>query len=66
MQTAIFMFQYYNNLLPKAFDNYFTFISSKHNYNTRLVIILIRLELIMASSIYISLVLLSGTIWMKT
>ena len=66
MQTAIFMFQYYNNLLPKAFDNYFTFIPSKHNYNTRLAIILIRLELIMASSIYISLVLLSGTIWMKT
>ena len=37
MQTAVFMFQYYHNMLPKAFDNnYFTFISSKHNYNTRL------------------------------
>ena len=36
MQTAIFMFQYYHNLLPKAFDNYFTFISSKYYYNTRL------------------------------
>ena len=36
MQTAIFMFQYYHNLLPKAFDNYFTFILSKHDYNTRL------------------------------
>ena len=33
------MFQYYHNLLlhvPKAFDHYFTLISSKHNYNTRL------------------------------
>jgi len=37
MQTAVFMFQYYHNVLPKAFDNnYFTFISSNHNYNTRL------------------------------
>ena len=27
IQTAIFMFQYYHNLLPKAFDNYFTFLS---------------------------------------
>ena len=36
MQTAIFMFQYYHNLLPKAFDNYFTFMSSKYYYNTRL------------------------------
>ena len=35
MQTATFTFEYYHNLLPKAFDNYFTFISSKHNYNTR-------------------------------
>ena len=35
MQTAVFMFQHHHNL-PKAFDNYFTFISSKHNYNTRL------------------------------
>ena len=33
MQTAVFMFQYYHNMLPKA---YFTSISSKHNYNTRL------------------------------
>ena len=36
MQTVIFMFQYYHNLLPKAVDNYFTVIYSKHNYNTRL------------------------------
>ena len=37
MQTAVFMFQCYHNMLPKAFENnYFTFISSKHNYNTRL------------------------------
>ena len=31
LQTAIFMFQYYHNLLPKAFDNYFTSLSSKLN-----------------------------------
>ena len=30
------MFQYHHNLLPKAFDNFFSRISSKHNYNTRL------------------------------
>ena len=54
MQTAIFMFQYYNNLLPKAFDNYLTFISSKHNYNTRLAIFLIRLELTITTYISFS------------
>ena len=32
---AIFMLQYHRNLLPKAFDNFFLIISSKHNY-TRL------------------------------
>jgi len=37
MQIAVFMFKYYDNMLPKAFDNdYFTFISFKHNYNIRL------------------------------
>jgi len=36
MQTAVFMFQYHHNLLPKVFDNYFTCISSKHHYNSRL------------------------------
>jgi len=36
MQTAVFMFKYYHNLLPMVFDNYFTCISPKHNYNTRL------------------------------
>ena len=69
MQTAIFMFQYYNNMLPKAFDNnYFTFISSKHNYNTRLAstsTYYIDQVRIMANSVYISLVLLSGTTWIK-
>ena len=35
IHTALFMFQYHHNLLPKAFDN-FLFISSIHNYNTRL------------------------------
>ena len=33
--TALFMFQYHHHLLPKAFDNFFSPISSKHN-NTRL------------------------------
>ena len=36
IHTALFMFQYHHNLLPKAFDNFFLRISSKHNYNTRL------------------------------
>jgi len=36
IHTALFMFQYHHNLLPKAFDNFFLSISSKHNYNTRL------------------------------
>lgn len=36
IQTALFMFQYHHTLLPKAFDNFFLSISSKHNYNTRL------------------------------
>ena len=30
------MFQYHHHLLHKAFDNFFSPISSKHNYNTRL------------------------------
>ena len=30
------MFQYHRNLPPKTFDNFFSSISSKHNYNTRL------------------------------
>ena len=30
------MFQYHYNLLSKAFDNFFSRISSKHNYNIRL------------------------------
>ena len=32
----MFIFQYHHNLLPKVFDNFFSRISSKHNYNTRL------------------------------
>ena len=34
--TALFLFQFHHNLLPKAFDNFFSRISSKHGYNTRL------------------------------
>ena len=36
VHTAFLMFQYHQNLLPKAFDNFFLRIPSKHNYNTRL------------------------------
>ena len=36
IHTALFMFQYHHHLLHKAFDNFFSPISSKHNYNTRL------------------------------
>ena len=39
IHTALLMFQYHHNLLPKAFDNFISSkqrISSKHNYNTRL------------------------------
>ena len=37
MQTAVFMFHYYHSMLPKAFvNNYFIFISSTHNFNTKL------------------------------
>ena len=30
------MFRFHNHLLPDAFSNFFTPISSVHNYNTRL------------------------------
>ena len=36
IHTALFMFQFRHNLLPKAFDNFFSLISSKHGYGTRL------------------------------
>ena len=36
IHTALFMFHVYHNLLPKAFDNFFSLISCKHGYNTRL------------------------------
>ena len=36
IHTALFMFQCHHTLLPKAFDNFFLSISSKHNFNTRL------------------------------
>ena len=64
IHTALFMFQYHHNLLPKAFDNFFSRISPKHNCNTRLasnqLTILITLELITVNLIYTSLVLLFG------
>ena len=36
IHTSLFAFQYHHHLLPKAFDYFFSRISSKHNYNTRL------------------------------
>ena len=37
IHTAHFRFQYYHNLLLKAFNTFLSIISPKHNYNTRLV-----------------------------
>jgi hypothetical protein len=34
--NALFMYQYNNNMLPKAYDDFFQTISSMHQYNTRL------------------------------
>ena len=36
LDTALFMFQFHYHLLPKAFDNFFSLISSKHGHNTKL------------------------------
>ena len=37
IHTALFVFQFHHNLLPKAFDNnFFSLISSNHGCNTRL------------------------------
>ena len=36
LDIALFMFQFHYYLLPKAFDNFFSLISSKHGYNTKL------------------------------
>ena len=38
LDTALFMFQFHYHLLPKAFDNFFSLISSKHGYNTKLAL----------------------------
>ena len=34
--NCVFMFKFYHNLLPSAFHYFFTPISSRHKYNTRL------------------------------
>ena len=36
LQSLIFAHKFYKNLLPSAFDNYFTYISEIHSINTRL------------------------------
>jgi len=35
MEFAKFMFKFYNKLLPRTFDNYFTDLNYIHKYNTR-------------------------------
>ena len=35
MEIAKFMFKFYNKMLPKSFDSYFTKLDSIHSYNTR-------------------------------
>jgi len=35
IQTASFMYDYFNNNLPSAFDNYLIPISEVHSHNTR-------------------------------
>ena len=34
-ELGLFMYKYYKNLLPRAFDNMFVDMKSVHNYNTR-------------------------------
>ena len=34
-QTFLFVYRYSHSLLPPAFNNYFTLVSSTHQYNTR-------------------------------
>ena len=36
LYTIVFMHQYYNNLLPKAFNEFFSLVKHRHQYNTRL------------------------------
>ena len=35
LQTALFMYRFDNNTLPRSFSNYFSKHSDVHNYNTR-------------------------------
>ena len=37
-QTAVFMYKFHNQLLPLAFNNFFTPNSRIHDYNTRSVV----------------------------
>ena len=36
LHTILFMHQYYNDRLPKAFNDFFCLVKHKHRYNTRL------------------------------
>ena len=36
LHTILFMHQYYNDRLPKAFNDFFSLVKHKHRYNTRL------------------------------
>ena len=35
-QTAIFMHNFYHGTLPDTFNSFFSLVSTRHNYNTRL------------------------------
>ena len=35
LHTILFMHQYYNDRLPKAFNDFFSLVKHKHRYNTR-------------------------------
>ena len=35
LHTILFMHQYYNDRLPKAFNDFFSLVKNKHRYNTR-------------------------------
>ena len=36
IETALFMHQFYTKQLPSSFDNFFTLLSARHPYNTRI------------------------------
>ena len=37
LNIAVFMYKFHNRCLPSVFDNFFTQVNKRHNYNTRSV-----------------------------